>query len=63
VVGVSMNWTDRELELVAQALEREIDYRESRHKAVDRLCLFSLKKVYAKIYKINLRRKNGLLQK
>ena len=51
-----MNWTDRDLELIEQALVTEIDKRESMHKAKDRLCLFSLKKVYGKVYTIIQRR-------
>lgn len=54
-----MNWTDRDLELIEQALVTEIDKRENMHKAKDRLCLFSLKKVYGKVYTTILRRKNG----
>lgn len=52
-----MNWTDRDLELLAQALEREIDYRENTNKAKDRLCLFSLKSVYSKVYTTMIRRR------
>jgi hypothetical protein len=54
-----MIFTDRELELLEQALTTEIDKIKNMHKAKDRLCLFSLEKVYGKIYTTILRRKDG----
>ena len=54
-----MNWTDRDLELIEQALVTEIDKRENMHKAKDRLCVLSLRRVYAKIYTVLQRRKDG----
>ena len=54
-----MNWTDRDLQLIEQALVTEIDKRENMHKAKDRLCVLSLKKVYAKVYNVLQRRKDG----
>jgi hypothetical protein len=59
VDGDSMNWTDRDLELIEQALVTEIDKRENMHKAKDRLCVYSLKRVYAKVYTVLQRRKDG----
>jgi hypothetical protein len=59
VDGDSMNWTDRDLELIEQALVTEIDKRENMHKAKDRLCVLSLKRVYAKVYTVLQRRKDG----
>ena len=54
-----MNWTDRDLELIEQALVTEIDKRENMHKAKDRLCVYSLKRVYAKEYTVLERRQHG----
>ena len=54
-----MNWTDRDLELIEQALVTEIDKRENMHKAKDRLCVLSLRRVYAKVYTVLERRKDG----
>ena len=54
-----MNWSDRELELMVQSLETEIDFRESTYKAKDRLCLPSLMKLYYKIQQIRVRRFNA----
>jgi len=54
-----MNWTDRDLELIEQALVTEIDKRENMHKAKDRLCVLSLRRVYAKVYTVLERRKDA----
>ena len=54
-----MNWTDRDLELIEQALVTEIDKRENMNKAKDSLCVISLRRVYAKVYTVLQRRKDG----
>ncbi len=54
-----MNWTDRELELMVQSLETEINFKEYAYKARDRLCLTSLMELYYKIQKMRVRRFNA----